>query len=139
MKAQYLLLCVGLSLSLASFSEPPHLIAQLHANTPLELSQILTRAERWSETHKGYVEQPIALVLHGSETNIFLKQNYQQYKTIVDQAAKLDAFNVIDIQVCETWMGGNEVSRNQLPPFIETVNNGPQRIDDLIQAGYQSF
>jgi len=139
MKFQYFVACLGLSISLISFSETPHFIAQLHAHTPIELSQMLSRAEKWSEMHKGYVNQPIVVVLHGNEANAFLKQNYKQYKALVDQAAKLDAFNVVDIQVCERWMGSNEVARDQLPPFIETVVYGQSRIDELIRAGYQSF
>jgi intracellular sulfur oxidation DsrE/DsrF family protein len=134
-----LLLGVFLMPSTTVFSEPPSLLAQIHAHTPAELSSVLARAEQWSEMHDAYIDQPIVVILHGSEAKAFLRQNYGQYRSLVDQAAKLDAFNVIDIQICETWMGSNEVVRDQLPPFIETVTYGPSRIKELINAGYQSF
>lgn len=130
----------GLMLTSAmAFSEPKGYLAQINAHTPAELSRVLNRAEKWSEMHEGYINQPIAVVLHGSEANAFLKENYTQYRSLVDQAAKLDAFNVVDIQICERWMGNNEVSRDQIPPFIDTVSYGPERIKHLIRAGYQSF
>jgi len=125
--------------SVMAFAEPEGFLAQINAHTPAELSRVLNRAEKWSEMHEGYISQPIAVVLHGSEANAFLKENYTQYRSLVDQAAKLDAFNVVDIQICERWMGNNEVSRDQIPPFIDTVNYGPERIKSLIRAGYQSF
>jgi intracellular sulfur oxidation DsrE/DsrF family protein len=134
-----LLVCGLLFVSCNSLSEEGRFLAQLHAHTPLELSRVLDRAEKWSEMHDGYVNQPIAVVLHGSEANAFLKENYAQYRSLVDQAAKLDAFNVVDIQICERWLGSNEISRDQIPPFIGTVIYGPQRIDNLIKAGYQKF
>ena len=114
-------------------------IAQLHAHTPEELSAVLKRAENWSQQFDTYSNTPIAVVLHGQEANVFLKRNYKQYQSLVDQAAKLDAFNVVDIQICERWMGYNNVKREQLPAFIDTVPYGPAREDELIKAGYQSF
>lgn len=134
-----LIVCQLSCFSLLALSETERLLVQLNAHTPAELSRILDSAEKWSEMHDGYIDQPIAVVLHGNEAKAFLKQNYKQYQSLVDQAAKLDAFNVVDIQICERWMGSNEVSRDQLPPFIETVTYGPERIESLIQSGYQSF
>lgn len=143
LKAFFGLTCLCFSILLSAFShaEPdePHYIAQLHAQTPLELTRILTRAERWSEEYEGYIQTPIAVVLHGNEASAFLKQNYQQNRNLVNLAARLDAFNVVDLQICERWMGANEVARDQVPPFIETVKYGPKRIEELIRAGYQSF
>lgn len=136
---QLLLLSASLLFSSCVYSEPKSLLVQIHAHTPAELSRVLARAEQWSEMHDAYIDQPIVIVMHGKEARAFLRKNYGEYRLLVDQAAKLDAFNVIDIQICETWMDSNEVFRNQLPPFIETVPYGPNRIDELIKAGYQRF
>lgn len=114
-------------------------IAKLHAHTPEELSAVLARAEKWSSQFSHYPNTPIAVVLHGEEAKVFLKKNYKSYQALVDQAAKLDAFNVVDIQICERWMGSNGITKNQLPPFVDTVPYGPAREDELIKAGYQSF
>jgi len=122
-----------------SVADPKHHIAQLHAHTPEELSAVLRRAERWSEQFESYPNTPIAVVLHGQEANVFLKQNYKKYRNLVDQAAKLDAFKVVDIQICERWMGSNNIQRDQLPAFIDTVPYGPAREQELIKSGYQSF
>ena len=114
-------------------------IAQLHANTPQELADLLDRAEIWAKNSKTYPKYPIAIVLHGPEVNVFIKKNYQQYQSLVDQAAKLDAFKVVDIKICERWMGFNHIDRDQLPPFVDTVPFGPAEEKRLIIAGYQSF
>lgn len=114
-------------------------IAILHAHTPEELSGILDEAESWANQSDAYPDQPIAIVLHGDEAKPFIKQNYKMYSKLVDKAAKLDAFNVVDIKICETWMGFNGVKRDQLPPFIDTVPFGPAEESKLLDAGYQAF
>lgn len=128
-----------LGLAVSSIADSETHIAQLHAHTPEELSAVLKRAEKWSQQFDSYPNTPIAVVLHGNEAKVFLKENYKRYQSLVDQAAKLDAFKVVDIQICERWMGYNNVEKNQLPAFIDTVPYGPGREEELIKAGYQSF
>lgn len=116
------------------------LIAYLEARTTEELSSILTRAETVLQRQEHYASHhPIALILHGDETAAFLKDNYSTHRELVDLAARLDAFNVIDVQVCETWMRENGVSRKQLPPFVTTVPFGPAAEQELIQRGFDHF
>jgi hypothetical protein len=111
----------------------------IHAHTPEELSSILDQAEDWASARSEYPDKPIAIVLHGQEANVFVKHNYQMYRTLVDKAAKLDAFNVVDIKICETWMGMNQVRREHLPAFVDTVPYGPAETQRLLKAGYQKF
>jgi len=61
---------------------------------------MLQRAETLAMTPNP-VERPrqIALVLHGQEIENFRIKNYSDNRDIVDLAAKLDAFNVIDIKM----------------------------------------
>ena len=116
-----------------------HFIGQLHAHSPIELSNLLDRAEHWSENTPNYPENAITIVLHGPEAQAFVKDNYSMYRQLVDKAAKLDAFNVVDIKICETWMGMNQIQRSQLPAFVDTVPFGPAEETKLIKAGYQKF
>lgn len=117
-----------------------HWIAYLQAHTPEEVSSILGRAESLLDSAEGYPSQsPIALILHGEETRAFLKANYSSNRALVDQAARLDAYNVIDVQVCETWMRDNAVSADQLPPFVSTVPYGPAVEQQLLKQGYDHF
>ena len=132
-----LLWCLAFS-SFTWAESNPHL-ALLHAHTPEELAGILDQAETWANGRNEYPNQPIAIVLHGNEANAFVKQNYQMYRALVDKAARLDAFNVVDIKICEAWMGMNKVRREQLPPFIDTVPFGPSEEQRLLKAGYQRF
>ena len=125
--------------SSALWAQEARYMAQLHAHTPQELASLLNRAEAWAQSSSAYPEHPIAIVLHGNEANVFIKNNYSKYQSLVDQAAKLDAFKVVDIKICETWMGFNEVQSNELPPFLDTVPFGPDEERRLIKAGYQSF
>jgi len=69
-----------------------------------------------------------------------LRENYASHRATVDLAAKLSAFGIIELKVCETWMGGNRVSASQLPPFIGTVPYGPTERRRLIEEqGYVYF
>lgn len=114
-------------------------IARLNARTPEELQDILFRAQMWAGQFETYPSRPISIVLHGSEAHAFVKRNYHEHKELVDMAAKLDAFNIVDVQICETWMGLNNVSRKELPPFLQIVPFGPAEESRLIEAGYQQF
>lgn len=115
------------------------LMVQIHAHTPDELNGILQRAQLWADKFETYPEEPIAIVLHGPEAKVFVKANYPMYKPLVDLAAKLDAFNVVDVKICERWMGRNNIKKDELPPFVETVRYGPAEKSRLIKAGYQAF
>lgn len=128
-----------LTLSGQTLAEPNNFIAQLHAHTPQELDALLTRAESWAQSSNHYPDQAVTIVLHGPEAHAFVKANYAQYQSLVDKAARLDAFNVVDIKICETWMGTNMIMRNQLPAFLDTVPVGTQEEKRLIQSGYQQF
>ena len=115
-------------------------VAKIEAHTTMELDSILRRVDRILKDDQDYsAENPIALVLHGVEIQAFLKNNYQQNQDLVDVAARLDAYNAVDIQVCETWMRLNDVDHSQLPPFISTVPYGPAAEAALIDQGYDYF
>ena len=65
--------------------------------------------------------------------------NYARYKDTVDLAARLEAFGLIDIRICEAWMSDNQVLQSDLPPFVDTVPFGPAEARRLEAAGYVSF
>lgn len=120
--------------------EPPSYVAQIQAHTGEEISEILNRVESLYLEPESYPQsQPVALVLHGDEASLFLRQNYSENKEIVDLAARLDAFNAIDIQICETWMRYSSVPRTEIPAFVETVPFGPDAEEALLEQGYEYF
>jgi intracellular sulfur oxidation DsrE/DsrF family protein len=115
-------------------------IAQIEAHTTVELSSILSRVDMLLQDEQGYASRsPVAVILHGTEIQAFLKDNYQQNQALVNLAARLDAYNAVDIQVCETWMSLNSVDESQLPPFISTVPYGPAAEANLVNEGYEYF
>lgn len=114
--------------------------ADIALHTLAELQQLLERAESIANGETLYnTEDPIAVVLHGEEINAFLRSNYRTNKPLVDLAARLDAFNVIDVKVCRRWMGANGIMANDLPPFIEPVPFGAGEVQRLKAAGYAYF
>ena len=98
---------------------------------------MLRRAESLAMTPNP-AERPrqIALVLHGPEIEHFRISSYQDNKEIVDLAAKLDAFNVIDIKMCNTAMDELEVNEQEVPAFIEIVPYGPGEVERLQAEGF---
>jgi len=116
-------------------------LARIGQDDPAELERVLGRIEQLfmiEASDQNYA--PVVIVLHGPEVSVFLRENYRQYKHIVDQAARLTAFNVVDIRVCETRMGVLGADRKALVPFVGTVPFGPAEIERLTQnEGYLSF
>lgn len=118
-------------------SAPQKLQATVKLHTADELRSLLQRAEQIANGESKYnIQEPVALVLHGAEIDIFRRKNYRDNKSLVDLAARLDAFNIVDLKVCERWMGENGVLQSDIPPFLETVPFGPDEVKRLSKAGY---
>ena len=110
-------------------------------NSPSEVQGALLRAKTLLD--QGLVDvndPPIAFVLHGPEVSIFLRENYEQYREIVDLAAQLSAFNVVDVKVCRTRLGSLGETEQQLVPFVSTVPLGASEVKRLLNdEGYVYF
>jgi len=102
-----------------------------------ELQNLLSRAEYlMANRSPDFEDIEIVLVLHGPDINLFTHDNYEDNKSLVDLAAKLDAFDIIDMKICEASMSSMGVSRREVPAFIESVPYGPAVIRQLTDYGY---
>ena len=79
---------------------------------------------------------PVVVILHGSEATSFTSTGYNSNRMLVDQAARLSAYRLIDVRMCETWMQENEVTPTDLPAFVKTVRYAPEEIERLEADGY---
>ncbi len=124
----------------ASFDLSQKYMANIQDHTEAEFMGILRRAEQVITAAQSYPDfEPIEFVLHGAEAGFFVRENYTRYREIVDLAARLDAFGVVDIKICEAWMSLRNLPREQLPAFVETVPYGPAREEQLEREGYRYF
>jgi intracellular sulfur oxidation DsrE/DsrF family protein len=102
-----------------------------------ELQSLLQRAEEITQTGAENLEDlEIVMILHGPDIGWFTLDSYDDNKELVDLAKRLDAFDIIDLKVCETTMEYMEIDRNQLPPFIESVPYAPDEFNRLSDEGY---
>jgi intracellular sulfur oxidation DsrE/DsrF family protein len=121
---------------------PSRYLARIEVHNSDELSLLLRRAEQLFDGGQltPGKDSPIAFVLHGQEANLLLMANYQANKSLVDLAARLSAFKVVDIKVCSNWMGAEDLDVTQLPPFVDTVPLGPAEEQRLLgEHGYVYF
>lgn len=115
-------------------------VAKIDLHTAEEIEQLLKRAEAYLDSAEAYPDaDPIAVILHGPEVQLFDKRNYGKFKDIVGLAARLDALNVINVQVCEVQMLEEGLSINDLPHFVESIPYGPAEEERLLKKGYQYF
>lgn len=120
--------------------EHPRYVARIEAHSVVEIEALMSRAESVVDSIlAGEQVEPIQFVLHGDEVRFFFRRNYPQNKALVDRAARLDAFKVIDIKVCETWMRINNEGLSELYPFVDTVPFGPEEEKRLLSEGYLYF
>ena len=105
-----------------------------------ELEALLQRAAEISqlqpENYDQYDQLDIVMILHGPDIDWFTLRNYEQNRRLVDLAARLDAFEIIDMKVCETVMDMRGVRREEIPSFIEPVPYAPDEIKRLLNEGY---
>ena len=123
-------------------SAVPGYLVRIDQNKPEEVEAALLRAEAFYQEGLPFLSKspPIALVLHGPEVEIFFRENYQRYKNIVDLAARLSAFEVVDIKICRTRLRFLEQDEVGLFPFVSTVAFGPDEIARLTdEEGYVRF
>ena len=80
-------------------------LALIKTNTPNEVEMLFHRASQLVDKVDNLESyQPIVFVLHGDEAHAFRQQNVNQYQSLLELAERLDASNVIDVRICETWM-----------------------------------
>ena len=104
---------------------------------PDQLRVLLRRLEQLADRPNTRDELPeIALVLHGQEVEFFALDNYEKYRDLVDLAAKLAAFQIVEVKMCETRMRNLGLDSRDIPAFIELVPYGPDEVDRLIEEGY---
>jgi uncharacterized protein len=102
-----------------------------------ELEALLVRADEVSQTHpKDFEDLEIVMILHGPDIDLFTSQNYAENKQLIDLASRLDAYDVIDMKVCEKTMSLRGVERQDIPSFIESVPFAPTEIKQRLQDGY---
>lgn len=116
-------------------------VARILNDSPEEVAEALGRAEKlYLDGKFPPGTNPISIVLHGPEVEIFFKDKYDEYKNIVDLAARLSAFGVVDVRVCETQSGIMGRSRSSVHSFIGTVPFGPTEVKRLLnQQNYVYF
>ena len=119
---------------------PDRAVLDVSVHTMEGLRILLDRAEELAMTPRPRGENAsVVLVLHGPEVEFFAIKNYDRYRDIVDQAARLDAFDVVDVKICQTMMGERGIEQHDIPSFIELVPYGPGEVERLEQEGYVSF
>ena len=119
---------------------PERTVLDVSVHTIEGLRVLFDRAEELAMTPRPKGEDAsVVLVLHGPEVEFFAIKNYDKYKDIVDQAARLDAFDVVDVKICQTMMGVRGIEQDDLPSFIELVPYGPGEVERLKQEGYVAF
>ena len=119
---------------------PDKIVLDVSVHTIEGLRVLFDRAEKLAMTPRPKGENAtLVLVLHGPEVEYFSIRNYDRYKDIVDQAARLDAFDVVDVRICQTMIGARGIERTDIPSFIEQVPYGPGEVERLRQEGYVTF
>ena len=102
-----------------------------------EFRALLARAEEVSQAQSAkYDDLKIVMVIHGPDIEWFTQQNYEDNQELIDLAARLDAYDIIDMKVCEKTMSDRGVEQEDLPSFIESVPYAPTEINVRLRDGY---
>ena len=119
---------------------PARAVLDISVHTIEELRVLLDRAEQLAMAPRPEGEEDsVVLVLHGPEVEFFAIGNYGEYRDIVDQAARLDAFDVVDVRICDTMLSEYGLGPDDIPSFIERVPFGPGEVERLRREGYVYF
>ncbi len=112
-------------------------VYDLSVHDPQALHLLLERLDQLARQPNPQSQSPrIALMLHGPELKYFTISNYAMHRDLVDLAAKLDAFQVIEVKACNTMMRQLGLQEADMPAFIEIVPYGPDEVRRLVGTGY---
>lgn len=121
-------------------SVPDRAVLDITVHTVEELMVLLERAEQLAQSPRVNDQNAsVVLVLHGPEVEFFSTRNYGRYKDVVDQAARLDSLDIVDVRICQTMMATRGIARDDIPPFIDQVPDGPVEVERLVGEGYVYF
>ena len=121
-------------------SVPDRAVLDITVHTVEELLVLLDRAEQLAQSPRVSDQNAsVVLVLHGPEVEFFSTRNYDRYKDVVDQAARLDSLDIVDVRICQTMMATRGIARDDIPPFIDQVPDGPVEVERLVGEGYVYF
>ena len=102
-----------------------------------ELEALLARAEEVTQSNSSeHDDLEIVMIIHGPDIEWFTQQNYAHNQKLIDLAARLDAYDIIDMKVCEKTMSHHGVEREDIPEFIDTVPYAPIEIENRLSDGY---
>lgn len=82
---------------------------------------------------------PVVVILHGPEAEPFIRSNYPDHRALIDRAARLKAFQRLDLRMCESWMQRNGFDRDDLLPFVDPIPYAPEEVERLRAAGYLPY
>ncbi len=120
-------------------------VARINLDKAGQVYEALQRAEAFFQEKQQSTQAlsaalpPIAFVIYGPDVEMFFRENYSEYKSIVDLAARLSAFEVIDIKVCQVSYESEGLDRSTLLPFVTTVPFGPAEISRLLEGQQYEF
>lgn len=124
----------------SDLSVPDRAVLDITVHTVEELLVLLERAEQLARSPRVNDQNAsVVLVLHGPEVEFFSTRNYDRYKDVVDQAARLDSLDIVDVRICQTMMATRGIARDDIPPFIDQVPDGPVEVERLVGEGYVYF
>ena len=133
-----LLLLVSLLWTLPATAQEPdsggvRYVADIELQNSQQLIELLQRASQLLldgvAAQDGIPE--VSFVLHGPVIKDLLKQNYAGNLQMVNLAARLSALQVVEIKVCRTWMGLNDLEESDLQPFVVPVNLAGSEVERL--------
>jgi intracellular sulfur oxidation DsrE/DsrF family protein len=120
-------------------------VARINLDKADQVYEALQRAEAYfqkkqqSNPTSSPAVPPIAFVIYGPDVGMFFKENYSDFKPIVDLAARLSALEVIDIKVCQVSYEREGLDKSTLFPFVTTVPFGPAEISRLLDDQEYEF
>ena len=78
----------------------------------------------------------VAPATYRPRVEMFTEDNGENNKEWIGVAAKLDAFKVIDLKICEMSMSNMGINRKQVPRFIISISFAPDEIERLKANSY---
>lgn len=114
-----------------------HYLLDVSDQNPAQIKSLLNRAEEVSiSTTSSGATSRIVMVIHGPNIDLFDKKNYLQNRELIEQAARLDALNVIDFKVCQRTATSRGIKKTSFPDFLEVVPFASIELNSLAEKGY---
>jgi len=122
---------------LALEEPPPGVIFEVVGSDRHALQWAVPQVRDYAERLRArFPDLHIAVVSHGQEQFALMSAKRDEFTALHNMVQQMTEGEDIQLHVCETYAGWNDVGAEEFPDYVDVAAAGPAQINDYRKLGY---